>query len=156
FTDRPAPRIDPYVLGVLLGDGCLKNGVAVTAADREIWSACEPEARRWGLRFVPTTPADRCHGFKLAGQTPGPGTNPLLDELERLGLRVGAGEKFIPEAYKLGHRGVRREVLAGLLDTDGHLRDAGGYELTSKSHRLAEDVAFVARSLGLAAYVTEK
>jgi superfamily II DNA or RNA helicase len=154
FPERSI-RIDPYVLGVLLGDGSLKRAVEVTCVDREIWAACEPEAKRWGLRFVPFESKDRCPGFRFASSSQGPGTNALLDELYWLGLRVGSGSKRIPRPYLLGSRAHRLEVLAGLIDTDGHMRD-GGFEITSKSHGLADDVAFVARSLGLAAYVATK
>jgi superfamily II DNA or RNA helicase len=45
--------------------------------------------------------------------------------------------------------------LAGLLDTDGHLHH-NGFEYISKSEHLAEGVAFIARSLGLAAYQSSK
>lgn len=155
FPYRGPPRIDAYALGVLLGDGSLKNGITVTAADREIWTACEPEAKRWGMRFVPLTPADRCHGFRFSAETSAPGSNRMLKHLDALGLRVDASAKFIPDVYKFGLPLDRCEVLAGLIDTDGHMRD-GGFELTSKSKQLADDVAFVARSLGLAAYVRAK
>jgi hypothetical protein len=62
-----------------------------------------------------------------------------------------AAAKFIPDIYKLGSRDVRLGVLAGLLDTDGHLYNGTCFDFISKSERLARDVTFVARSLGLAA-----
>jgi len=43
-------------------------------------------------------------------------------------------------------------VLAGLLDTDGHLFGGAGFDYMSKSERLARDATFIARSLGLSAY----
>jgi cell division control protein 6 len=45
--------------------------------------------------------------------------------------------------------------LAGLLDTDGSL-DKGYFDFITKSKQLAEDVAFVSRSLGFYAFVREK
>ena len=82
--------------------------------------------------------------------------NPLLDEFARLGLRgLGSPDKFLPDAYRLGSRAVRHEVLAGLLDTDGHYTH-GCFEISSASRRLADDIAFVARSLGLRALAAEK
>jgi len=154
FPKRPPPLIAPYPLGVMLGDGSLEHGISVTCPDREVWDACRPEAERWGLRFVEHLPENRCHGFRFSSRG-GPGQNPMLDELGNLGLRVLAGEKFIPDSYRLGSRQTRLEILAGLLDTDGYLGNAG-YEYLSKSKRLTDDVAFIARSLGLAAYVAEK
>ena len=60
--------------------------------------------------------------------------------------------KHIPYVYKTGTINVRRELLAGIIDTDGYYID-GCYEFVNKSYRLAKDVAFIARSLGLAAYL---
>ncbi len=78
----------------------------------------------------------------------------LLRAVENLGLcGTGSADKFIPRAYRVASRVERLELLAGLLDTDGCL-SRGGYDYISKSPELALDVAFVARSLGLAAYVT--
>ncbi|MFN7307307.1 MAG: hypothetical protein ACK5TQ_12120, partial [Acetobacteraceae bacterium] len=72
--------------------------------------------------------------------------------LRELGLAGhDASEKFIPECYKVGSRDVRLEVLAGLLDTDGHLFGGTGFDYISKSEQLARDTTFIARSLGLCA-----
>jgi replicative DNA helicase/5S rRNA maturation endonuclease (ribonuclease M5) len=57
----------------------------------------------------------------------------------------------IDHQYKVGTRKVRLYVLAGLLDTDGSVT-SGGAEITQKSEKLADDICFVARSLGMAAY----
>ena len=76
------------------------------------------------------------------------------DEFSRLGLmQIQSEHRFIPEHYKRGSWKVRCEVLAGLLDADGSASNKG-YDFISKSERLSKDVAFVARSLGLAAYVS--
>ena len=50
----------------------------------------------------------------------------------------------------------RLELLAGLMDTDGHLQTHGTYDYSSKSRGLVEDVAFLTRSVGLAAYISSK
>ena len=59
-------------------------------------------------------------------------------------------EKFIPRSYLTNSRKVRLELLAGLIDTDGSLKSMGTgcYEITLKIKQLAEDVTFLARSLG--------
>jgi replicative DNA helicase/5S rRNA maturation endonuclease (ribonuclease M5) len=61
----------------------------------------------------------------------------------------------MPEAMKRGHLDTRKAILSGLLDTDGSAT-VGGAEITQKSKRLADDICFVARSLGLAAYKKTK
>jgi replicative DNA helicase len=64
-------------------------------------------------------------------------------------------ERRIRKEFKTGSLDVRQHVLAGLLDTDGSCTD-GGAEITQKSRVLALDICFVARSLGLAAYIKRK
>lgn len=81
--------------------------------------------------------------------------NPIMEKMEFYSLRdKRSADKFIPFDYKTSSRQQRLELLAGLMDTDGSL-SRGGYDYISKSRKLAEDVAYVARSLGLAAYVSE-
>lgn len=81
--------------------------------------------------------------------------NPIAAMFRQHGLNErNSGSKFIPHVFKTASRHDRLELLAGLLDTDGHLlSSSSGYDYVSKSQQLSEDVAFVARSVGLAAYV---
>jgi hypothetical protein len=74
--------------------------------------------------------------------------------LEWLRTEGVLGNKHVPQSYKTNSREVRLEVLAGLLDSDGSLSHAG-YDYISVSEHLADDVCFLARSLGLAAYKRE-
>lgn len=64
--------------------------------------------------------------------------------------------KHIPQEYKANSREVRLQLLAGLLDSDGHLKEDGCvYEITQKRKNLAEDILFLARSLGFDAYMSQ-
>ncbi len=151
FPERADPPVDPYFLGVLIGDGYIKHSVTVTTPDVEIVEVLQEQAQMYGLRLrkeqIQNNEANSYFLVDRRGVE-----NPLTQQLRSLGLfGLGAGEKFIPVAYKLGSRSTRAQVLAGLLDTDGHL-SKGGFEYCSKSRTLADDVVFVARSLGLAAY----
>lgn len=64
-------------------------------------------------------------------------------------------QRHVPPRIKYSSYDDRRYFLAGLLDTDGYLL-SGSIDLVQKSERLADDVCFVARSLGLAAYKSVK
>ena len=144
--------IDPYFLGVLLGDGCLTGtmDLSVTKPDPEIRAVCEEQAAKWGARIVVVerpgvSGPNLNYRFRAAGA--------LWDALGRLRLDgARSGTKFVPNDYLRAQPQQRRELLAGLLDTDGH-HSNGGYDYISKSRRLAEDVVFLARSVGLAAYM---
>lgn len=145
----PLP-IKPYHLGVLIGDGSLIRGLAITSADPEMLDVAHEIAADFGLQ-VRTDQVDRCPVHHLHAW---PGHRSTLGKvLAHLGLRGhGAADKFIPQAYKTASVEERLQLLAGLMDTDGSLHH-GGYDFVSASARLADDVAFVARSVGLAAYV---
>jgi hypothetical protein len=56
--------------------------------------------------------------------------------------------KHIPHNYKVNSKENRRALLAGLIDTDGHYANESFYEIYQKNERLANDIVFVARSLG--------
>ena len=152
FPPIARPDLDPWVLGALLGDGYIKTGVRLSNPDEEILDALWAEMQRHGLEYTakyrqgawhisfPDYEATRCNPNRVSK---------ILRDLGVFGL--GADNKFIPVAYKLGSANDRLNVLAGLLDTDGHLTK-NSYDFISKSKRLSEDVVFIARSLGLAAY----
>lgn len=61
---------------------------------------------------------------------------------------LGSHERYIPDDYKFNSVAVRMTLFAGLCDSDGEVHGSGsiGYSTTSK--RLAEDVIWLARSLG--------
>jgi hypothetical protein len=143
--------ISSYIMGVLLGDGCLRaHAPAVCTPDREILEACKLEAARIGARIAEHDDGQKCptYYFRAAPN--------MIQSLKDLGLwNEMTGGKFIPTIYKIASREQRLELLAGLLDTDGHL-SGGGYEIIAKADRLAEDILFLARSLGFAAYKTIK
>lgn len=146
--------IDPYFLGVIIGDGGLTAGsVIITKPDSEICDEIHAQALRLGLRVTEFTNSTGCPHYRLARVDPAK-RNVLVAKLETLGLMgTGAGEKFIPAQYKVASRADRLAMLAGLMDTDG-AKNKSAYDWISKSKQLAEDVVFVARSLGMAAYVS--
>lgn len=153
-NDGSGVTIDPYFLGVLLGDGGMTGSVNVTTMDDEVVQVVYEEARKRKLQ-VRIDPSGKANTYTLSRCRRQQQRNPIKAELGALGLAGhGAGDKFVPQLYKTLPIGQRAEVLAGLLDTDGYATN-GGYDFVSKSRQLAEDVAFMARSMGLAAYVSE-
>ena len=59
--------------------------------------------------------------------------------------------KHIPHDYKCNDRNTQLELMAGILDADGSNHD-NGYDIIQKNEKLIDDIIFVARSLGFAAY----
>ena len=151
-------QLPAYLVGLLLGDGDLTNRrVSVTTADQEIESYLRQYASRISLFLRRDAAGDRCPTFHFSsGRSGSQRQNTVLSAIRALHLAdTRSGDKFIPDAYKFGPPAVRLGVLAGLMDTDGSLANRV-FDYLTKSPHLAEDVLFVARSLGFAAYQSLK
>lgn len=148
-------RIHPYLLGALLGDGSLTRGrILLTSTDVEVVESVSWLALQYGVVCKPTPSAGRAQSYLLSA--PRGKANLLLEALRVEGvMECRSGDKFIPDDYKTGDEQQRLQLLAGLMDTDGHL-SKGYYDYLSKSIAMAVDIAYVARSLGFAAYVSRK
>ena len=156
FSASVAVPIDPYFLGLLLGDGCFKNATpSITTPDSEIIAYCFAISEKMGLQVrIHQIPGNQANSYYFS--TPPGAANPLTQKLKALGLydKLSA-EKFIPKIYKVADKTTRAEILAGLLDTDGYMLHKT-FEYTTASKQLALDVAFIAQSLGLMALPKEK
>jgi phosphate starvation-inducible PhoH-like protein len=149
--------LDPYALGLLLGDGCLTGSTtpSFSTADPELAMALEEllegiELRSKGrVDYVLRHTVGHRGGVIVA--------NPVTAALRKLGL-LGARSttKFVPEVYRHNESAVRLAVLQGLLDSDGGPVTQRGrtcrIQYTTCSERLREDVSFLVRSLGGVAY----
>ena len=147
--------VDPYLLGVLLGDGSMSaDHVSITSGDYELIESCRPLLPA-NARFNKKKSDGRCSTWQIARRrTIGYGAdmepNPVVAALRALGLQgCKSAAKVIPNAYKLAAPDQRLALLQGLLDTDGTVSAKGHsiYFYTS-SDRLADDVTFVVQSLG--------
>lgn len=153
FAEQKRVPLDPYFLGVLIGDGSCLSSVGITTEDKEIEVCVREVAKSFGLS-VTDRPAGNAKTYLICGKR-GPNGNKLIRVLDSLGIMHRTGkDKFVPHYYKVGSRETRLQVLAGLMDTDGSLAHAL-YDYISVSETLANDVAFMARSVGLAAYVSQ-
>lgn len=144
----PARLVDisPYLMGLWLGDGSC-NDTAITKPDREIAEAMQEYAdANQGMSVAEHESTNGVPMFRLVR---GKGRkNAFRESLRRYGV---FSEKSVPHDYIENSEQVRLELLAGLLDTDGHLVN-GCYEIAQKNETLAQQILFIARSLGLAAY----
>jgi len=142
----PLP-IDPYLLGVLLGDGCIRRGsiVVTTAEPRDLFRLLRPLLPD-GVE--PRQKSGREYDWYLTSGLSGP-RNPLPALLRRIGL-MGCSSltKFVPAEYLLADVASRRSLLAGLLDTDGSIDAKGIVEFSSSSPQLSDDFRFLVQSLG--------
>jgi phosphate starvation-inducible protein PhoH and related proteins len=155
---RPVP-LDPYSLGLLLGDGCItdKTSPAFATSDAELVNSLELALGGMNLSFRRKSAIDYVITNPKAGRGGIVVRNPLTQVLRGLELAgTYSATKFIPELYLYNGAEVRLAVLQGLLDTDGGPVVQGGrtcrVQYTTTSGRLRDDVLFLIRSLGGVAY----
>ena len=171
--------IDPYWLGLWLGDGN-SNSPSITTGDKEIESYLYQYSKDNKLDITiseghgcktyslvknkrskfkkeclvegcsrKSNSAGRCrphYRLYLKDNPPvGHIKNPLKDSLSKLGV---LRNKHIPNCYKVNSRESRLKLLAGLIDSDGNFEKVGAVSFSNSNKQLAEDVCWLARSLG--------
>lgn len=128
--------LDPYVLGVWLGDGA-KSVSEITSADIEIID----EVRRRGHE-VGRQPAHK-YGWYVRR---------LVTVLKQLGI---AHHKWIPPQYLRASLPQRLDLLRGLMDTDGHVDARGQCEFSVTCRALAEGAFELLNTLGVVCTIRE-
>jgi phosphate starvation-inducible PhoH-like protein len=156
FEPREVP-LDPYALGLLLGDGCLTTSTtpSFTTVDPELADALEEalpgiELRRKGTVDYVLRHVEGHRGGVIV-------SNPVTLAIRDLGLAgTRSSTKFVPDRYLYNSRDARLAVLQGLLDSDGgpvtQRARTCRIQYTTCSRRLADDVVFLVRSLGGVGY----
>ena len=158
--EREVP-IDPYALGLLLGDGCLTCTTTPTfaTADPELVESLERSLdgielkRKSRVDYVLRNEAGSRGGVIVV--------NPVTHALRGLGIAgTDSSTKFVPEVYLDNSAATRLGVLQGLLDSDGGPVVQKGrtcrVQYTTCSPRLSQDVISIVRSLGGVAYVRRR
>lgn len=161
FPEREV-LIDPYWLGVYLGDGSL-HSAAITSMDKEIADYIYGYAEKLNLKvrkapcFTTNSLGERVEGrascyFITCGLSGKPGQNTLINYLKKYNIIFKS--KYIPEDYLKNTRDVRLKILAGLLDSDGYLlSDHCSFEISQKNEVLANNIVYLARSLGFNCFI---
>ena len=135
-------NFDPYILGLWLGDGS-SSSTTISNQDSTI------------IHYLLTNlPKYKCYlqyQSKYDYRINGDGSriynsNHFLNTLNKYNL---INNKHIPDDYKINSRQHQIKLLAGLIDSDGHLlKHKCGYEIMQKSNKLTEDIIYLCRSLG--------
>lgn len=142
FKDRKNCQIEPYTLGVLLGDGSITNRLSITTMNPEVMEEVSKFYKVIRVSKKQGTEAKDYHFSKRI-------TNPLYGNLIKYNLyKTNSGTKFIPREALLSDIEYRKKVLAGLIDTDGYLSKKNGYSICTKSERLSNGILNLVYSLG--------
>ena len=146
--------LDPYFLGLWLGDGNT-NWTCVTTADKIIVDYLDKYAKIFNLHLRGNKQSkNKSTTYYFVGDKFR--DNKLLCLMREMNL---IGNKHIPQIYLNASIEDRLSLLAGLIDTDGHYSNScfenngwkGSYEIIQKNENLAKQIVFLARSLGFRA-----
>lgn len=142
--------IHPYVLGVMIGDGCLRenssdNCFAISNTEDDIIEKISlytgtKRVRRCLKSHTKYFYTDQAKEYK--------------DYLHEVGLDDYSYNKFIPDEYLWGSIKQRKQLLYGLMDTDGCVEEKNRYSFSTTSERLKNDFIYLCRSLGYIATVS--
>lgn len=146
FAEKHVP-IDPYMIGIWLGDGN-SRGPQITSQDGIIIDYFVSNLRIYGLYL--TKLKDK-YGYGIRS------TNRYNEFMKTLIDQDLIMNKHIPTIYKFNSRLIRLRLLAGLLDSDGSLiHDGCSFDLVQKSEKLIDDVIYLCRSLGFSCYKSKQ
>ncbi|MFD4553115.1 PhoH family protein [Streptomyces sp. NPDC058469] len=160
FPEREVP-MDPYALGLLLGDGCLTGSTTPSFATEDPELA---EALESALPGV--APRHRGGPDYVINRIKSPGDvvtleNPVTRALRQLDLlRTRSHTKLVPDDYLYNYTDVRLAVLQGLLDSDGgpvtQKDRTCRIQYSTTSIMLRDDVIALVQSLGGVAYTRRR
>lgn len=148
YSEQPV-NIEPYMLGLWLGDGTA-TFPNITNADNEVYEWVQDYCKRHNLNCNGDFHNGAYH-LRIVGDG-SMGGNSFLNALKSYNL---IDNKHIPQCYISNSESVRLELLAGLLDTDGSMA-ANGYEITQKNEKLARQIKFIADTLGFRTSINTK
>lgn len=137
--------MDPYMLGLLLGNGGYTGGgITYTTQDPSTVKYILTQLPPWMTIRSKGTPYDYTIPCVVPGER-----NVVIDALRAMNLfGKGSHEKSIPEIYFRASTEQRLALLRGLLDTDGTVQKSGSVSYCSTSEELAKGVQYLVRSLG--------
>lgn len=134
--------IDPYLLGYLIGDGCLSNSTTFATADEEV---VEKISMIVHPNFKISKLKDK-YSYSIINVDK-KNSNSLTNSIRKYKLNVKSDKKFIPDDYKYNIKEVRLKIIQGLMDSDG-TTDAYCSSFCTVSEKLANDFKEIIESLG--------
>lgn len=139
FPEKDLP-IDPYLLGIWLGDGS-RGAPSYCKPYKEI----EIEINKRGYSTNRAKDGKQVH------------ISNSLRKFEQLEcFYTYSHTRFVPDIYKFGSVEQRKDLICGLLDSDGCVgKENNHVEYATTSKQLAEDVVWLVRSLGGKAFIKD-
>jgi len=154
FNNYEELPLDPYLLGLLIGDGSLSGSGSIELSiglnkEHILDKIKLPKGIILNHKFIKEKNYIR---IKITGcDKDGRYIKDILNDLKLFG--VYSNNKFIPNKYLYSSKENRKKLLQGLLDTDGHINKRGLFEYSTISNELHLNFIELARSLGRNLYI---
>lgn len=148
FQNKCNLEINPYALGLLLGDGGFTGSVITfTNSENELFESLEYTLKDLDIYLT----IRNFDNHKQANLCSHGSINKLRAKIDEYGLLLcNSREKFIPKEYLYSSVKDRALLLSGIINTDGSVVNKN-ISVTTYSYQLAKDVTELARSLGFVA-----
>ncbi len=143
-------EIEPYSLGVYISDGMFSlnhysyqkncSKLMICSMDKKV---IDEVLNYYPCDYIYNSNKSKANQYYFS----------LKSEFARLLIKYGfkgkkSGEKFIPKQALLSSIVYRKKLLAGLIDSDGHVSVEGKVDFITKSEKLSKDIRFLVYSLG--------
>ena len=144
--------IPPYVLGVWLGDGT-SSSQSITVSDEDLEETKKNIENR-GYRCCVKSYKDRAKSIDIDPHKRGCSRKEYINSFRENLKKINVlNNKHIPEDYLYSSVEQRRELLKGLMDTDGTISKNGQCVFVQKNKILTEQFLELVRSLGYKAKI---
>jgi len=142
--------IDPYLMGLLLGDGYLnQSNPIISTKDDELFENISHLSEHTAFTEYTKTNEKTIKVIRLKSD--------VAKKLETYGLKgMKSNNKFIPKDYLYNSLDNRIEILRGLMDTDGYVAKKGLVQFTTISKQLSKLMRKVSRYYKRTKYVEQK
>jgi hypothetical protein len=150
--DEKELPIDPYLLGLWLGDGYSSSVkfICNKQEDIEIYQYLYSYAKINNLKITEgKSNSLKCITLSLSNSNNRWNKNSILNIFKEQKLK---GNKHIPLQYLQGSKAQRLELLAGIIDTDGYLANKNNsysFEIGMSRQDLINDISKLSLSVGL-------
>ena len=135
--------LDPYFLGLWLGDG-ERGAVRISNPDQEVISWLEEYSKSLNLNclIVPERDDTDCKRISISSEQGK--NNPLRDSLRAYGVLT---DKYIPDDFLYSSVDDRLKLLAGIIDSDGSC-SSNRFIISTSIPKLKDNIIILANQLG--------
>lgn len=149
--------LDPYLLGILIGDGNFTKNIIIFNSEKDIIKLVKQLLPHEDC-LTTISSKNRSISYRIKRKiwtSEASETSTIIKNLNLYGCR--SYEKFIPKNYLFSSIDNRIDLLQGLIDSDGYVTpNSSSIEYSTTSKKLMRDIIFLVRSLGGRATCTQR